>query len=203
MVTPYYKLPELIPGSLQLTAYNDRLSFLESLYGDIPVKGIYDSHVIADFTPNHVHIVSDSPTNVSSNWYRTKANNYHLNVDNIIKFIEPSKARYMRVKYGEAIRYDNDFTFDEYSSQEILLNTANLAIATSTLCKTNFVKATATGTRLTITSAAIDIEGIAYVVNSGTQPFSLCLNNTSTCSAIAVGQKAKVILVGSLLQISN
>lgn len=202
MVTPYYKMPELIPGSLQMTAYNDRLKVLEALYGDIPVKGIYDAHVLADFTPNHIHIVSSTPTNVSENWYQTKADNYHLNVDGTVKFIAPQLAQYMRVKYAQAIRYLNVFTFDEYSSQEILLNIANSAIATTTLCKTNFIKATATGSSLTITSAAIDIKGIAYVVNSGTQPFSLCLNSPLTCSAISPSQTVKVILVDNLLKIN-
>jgi hypothetical protein len=197
MTTPLYKQPELIPASLTMNAYNHRLECFELLYSPMQIAGEFDSHILSQFQNNQIHVISGNPSSDPNNYYKDKADYYHLQVDNCPTFIEPNVAENIKAYKNNYIRFKNKVVVSEFTS---LFFDLDLDITSLDPKKYNFINCITTGNTLNVevNSSFPAPNGIIWYVNTGTQSFTLKLNNTPSNNIVMTpGDKQKIYLNSS------
>jgi hypothetical protein len=202
MSTPKYDLPEMISGSLTMQAYNDRLAFLETLLTEIEATGIYNQQDVSQLVNNKIQIVSDTPTNSVNNWYQNKAGNFHLQVDNIAKFLTSFAKLATKVKYKNCKYFEGKYLLHPTSSQTITYINSTSTTTNNTLRKYNYLSNATTGNTVVLQADPV-VNGLAYVINTGTNSTNLCLNNilSGSCSIIGAGKVKQVIVKNGVLSL--
>lgn len=200
MVTPRYKLPEMISGSLQMSAYNDRLAFLDALIAPIEVTEVLNQQNLAGIQNGKAQAVSASPTQVATNWYKDKASQLHVQVDGMIKFVG---SHSVEARYGSAIALGDKYVIVKDTSREVMYSSTSSTTTVSFPAFSNFLTG-ASINNYAVIKPNVNLSGIFYVINAGNVATQLCINdslaNGGLCSTISAGQIKKFLVESGVVR---
>jgi hypothetical protein len=151
-----------------------------------------------------IQAISSNPTQVSTNWYKDKASQLHLQVDGMIKYLSGLQNLWIKVRYKNAKRAGEFYTIADDSYQAITYSSSTSTTTITAPSKCNIIIGATVNNYLVLKADPL-IRGMIYVVNSSSNTTNICLNdslaNGGFCSIISPNQTRQFLVDSGTLSL--